>query len=59
MKKMPQRLGTNADTPGQVMLRNSILSSGLRKFKTGLENRSTREGTQGSNPCLSASVRRF
>ena len=21
---------------------------------TGLENRSTREGTQGSNPCLSA-----
>ena len=26
----------------------------LRRLPSGLENRSTREGTQGSNPCLSA-----
>ena len=30
----------------------------LRQIATGLENRSTREGTQGSNPCLSASFTR-
>ena len=28
-------------------------------YRTGLENRSTRKGTQGSNPCLSAFNSRF
>ena len=31
-----------------------MAESGLQKPHSGLENRSTRKGTQGSNPCLSA-----
>jgi len=39
--------------PGDVSCK-SLLHSWLRHSGTGLENRSLRKETQGSNPCLSA-----
>jgi len=51
-----QRVGTAGGTSTTVCACNSCLGLQLRQIQTGLENRSALTGTQGSHPCLSASV---
>ena len=58
-KTTPGELGTHTGTSAVIWWRNSSLHWQLRRIQTGLENRSTLTGTQGSNPCLSASAERF
>lgn len=50
----PSTLGTDPGTSLASSSRISLTSWSLREWRLGLENRSLRKGTQGSNPCLSA-----